>query len=91
MNKQDIKQAWSAIQDNLEIVIQTFLDRTEGIVSAVYQIYLDEGAIYGESMGGCTRWLEERAEIARLRREADRIEQHHAMLKVIAQHKKPDN
>lgn len=51
------------------------------IYDTMYAAYIADGAIYGESQEGMLRWMEELREIARLRSEAQRLEDHHAMLR----------
>lgn len=64
-----ICDTWDAITDLLQKVYNWFHDR-----------YTEAGAIYGDTHDGMLRWYGELATIARLRREADPIEQRHQMI-----------
>ena len=64
-----IRDAWNTIVEAMQEVYDWFHDR-----------YTEAGAIYGDSHEGMLRWYGELATIARLRQEADVIEQRHGML-----------
>lgn len=63
--------AFSIFVDELN---ESFLPAIKRFYDALYQAYIDHGAIYGETPEGCYRWLRELAEINGLRAEAEYIE-----------------
>ena len=69
-----IRDAWNAVVEAMQKVYAWFHDR-----------YTEAGAIYGDTHEGMLRWYRELATIARLRQEADAIEQRHGMLVAIQQ------
>ncbi len=49
----------------------------QSVYDTIHASYLAAGAPYGDTHEGMLRWIEEKGEVARLRMEADRIEQRH--------------
>ncbi|MCA9872174.1 MAG: hypothetical protein KC441_00905 [Anaerolineales bacterium] len=58
-------------------VMEKFAEKARELHAIVYQEYVAQGAIYGETDEGFARWLEELAEINRLEAEAQRLRQSH--------------
>jgi hypothetical protein len=58
----------------MRVALPPLLAAGQAIYDAHYRVYINAGAIYGESHEGFLRWAEEQARIARLRREAEEIE-----------------
>lgn len=63
--------------EQLTPVIEKFIEAMKQMHGAIYQYYLDCGAIYGETPEGFQRWMEELGELARLEEQAQRIRQRH--------------
>lgn len=76
-----VAEACQIILDILQPVAERFIALGQEIYDTLYAAYVADGAIYGETQEGMLRWLEESREIARLRSEAQRLEEHHAMLR----------
>lgn len=76
-----VAEAGQIILDILRPVAERFVAMGQEIYDTMYESYLSQGAIYGETEEGMLRWMEELNEIARLRSEAQRMEDHHAMLR----------
>lgn len=62
-------------------IAKSVIETGQRIYDTMYAAYIADGAIYGESQEGMLRWMEELREIARLCSEAQRLEDHHAMLR----------
>jgi len=75
-----IIEAAQTIVDAFVPTLQAISEAAQKIYDAIYQSYLDQGAIYGENHEGLMRWMKELGEIARLEAEAGRLREHHAML-----------
>jgi hypothetical protein len=56
------------------------------VAETVHTAYIEDGAIYGDTHAGLMRWIEEKGKIARLRAEADELEQYHEGLKTFKFH-----
>lgn len=69
------------ILDILQPVAERFVQMGQEIYDTLYAAYVADGAIYGETQDGMLRWMEERNQIARLRSEADYIEQRQGMIR----------
>lgn len=76
-----VAEAGQIILDILQPVADRFIAMGQEIMDTMYAAYVADGAIYGETQEGMLRWMEELNEIARLRSEAQRMEDHHAMLR----------
>lgn len=72
-----MKELLEAVQPVLENVSAAI----KKVYAAIYQDYVDSGAIYGESHEGFMRWLGEISEAASLRAKSDRILEHHQDMK----------
>lgn len=57
-------------------VFEETLKIARHVCDVMYQAYLEDGAIYGESHDGLMRWMNELSEAKNLRAKAERIEQH---------------
>lgn len=76
-----VAEAGQIILDILRPVGDRFVAMGQEIYDSMYNLYVSQGAIYGETQEGMLRWLEEINEIARLRSEAQYMEDRHAMLR----------
>lgn len=76
-----VAEAGQVILDILRPVAERFVAMGQEIYDTMYAAYVADGAIYGETQEGMLRWMEEMNEIARLRSEAQRMEDRHAMLR----------
>lgn len=66
-----------AIVESLAPAMEKFFEASKQMHNAVYQHYVDCGAIYGNTPEGFERWLNELGEANRLEAEAQRIRQRH--------------
>ena len=71
-----IKQAWDVIVEFIESVTEV-CGKVYGWARDVYHAH---GAPYGDTHEGMMRWWHEALTIARLRQEADLLEQRHRLL-----------
>jgi len=78
---QPLAKAFQAIAEAIKPAFEAALKVVQAVSDVVYNAYLEDGAIYGESHEGMMRWMKERGEIARLRQQAERIEQHQEMIR----------
>ncbi len=76
-----IYQGVPSFAESIKPAVDAVLDISQKVDSAMHTAYLEDGAIDGDTHEGLMRWMNERGEIARLRAEADRIEQHQAGLR----------
>lgn len=85
MSNQDFTVAVSEfgqkLVDTFRPVAERFIAMGQEIYDSMYALYVADGAIYGETQEGMLRWMEELNEIARLRSEAQYMEDRHAMLR----------
>ena len=72
---------FNTIGQALTPAIESTLVIVERIGDALHTAYVEDGAIYGDTQEGLQRWLRECTEINRLRMQADRLEQHQAMVR----------
>ena len=90
-NPSELAQPFSALIDQVNMwweavgpILATAFNEMMGTIDVwyglVYDAYLEAGAPYGESQGGCMRWLRERAEAEALVRQAEDILYHHELL-----------
>jgi hypothetical protein len=77
------------VLDILRPISDRFVAMGQEIMDAMYAAYVADGAIYGETREGMLRWMEETNEIARLRGEAQRMEDHHTILRDFGRTNKP--
>lgn len=71
-----IKQAWAVIEEFIDSVMEA----CQKIYDWARDTYHAHGAPYGDTHEGLMRWWHEMLTIARLRQEADMLEQRHRML-----------
>ena len=71
-------QTWvDAFQPTASAVLQA----CQEIYNRVYESYVADGAIYGETHEGFVRWLDEQAEISRLEWDAQRLRDRQALIR----------
>jgi hypothetical protein len=75
-----VQQIHGALVEAFEKVWERIYVFCEAFHAVLWRSYLANGAPYGKNNEGMWRWAHECVEIARLRAEADRIEEHHRTL-----------
>lgn len=78
---QPLAKAFQSIVEVLRPALKPVVDAMSKINEIVWNAYLADGAIYGETQEGFLRWLKEQGEIKRLQHEAEQIEQRQANIR----------
>ena len=78
---QPLAQAFQAIAEAMKPAFEATMKVAQAVNDVIYNAYLEDGAIYGKSHDGMMRWMKERGEIARLRQQAEHLEQHQEMIR----------
>lgn len=88
---EEVVEQWTELSEAIkkihDILVEAFERVWEGICvfceafhGVLWQAYLVNGAPYGENDEGMWRWAHECVEVARLRAEAEKLEEHHKTL-----------
>lgn len=78
---QPLAKAFQSIAEILQPAFKPVVEVMGKINKIVWNAYLADGAIYGETQEGFLRWLKEGSKIERLQREAEQIEQRQANIR----------
>jgi hypothetical protein len=86
-----LEEAMNTFARSLQPVMRSMVEIITKVAETVHTAYIEDGAIYGDTETGLMRWIEEKRKIARLRTEADELEQYHEGLKVFKRHLRERN